>query len=171
MRSMMIGTGLVMATMLVTGCEHTREGVEKDAENAAVRSEQAAEKTAEATREAGRDVAQAADRAGDATREAADKTAEATREAAGTAANATRDAAASAANTGDAAQQTLQIKTALMADASIDASRIDVDTEASTKTVTLKGLVRSTAEKATATRIASEKAPGYRISNNLEVRR
>ena len=31
------------ATLLVTGCEHTREGVERDAENAAVKSEQAAE--------------------------------------------------------------------------------------------------------------------------------
>ena len=160
MRSTMIGTSLVIAAMFATGCEHTREGVEQDAANAAAKSEQAAEKTAEAAREAGHDVAQAADKAGDATREAADK-----------AGDATREAAASAANVGDAAQQTAQIKTALLTDASIDASQIDVDTEASTRTVTLKGLVRSTAEKATAARIAAEKAPGYRVTNNLEVRR
>lgn len=170
MRSMMIGSSLVMATMLLSGCEHTREGVEKDAENAAAKTEKAAERSAEAAREAGHDAAQAADRAGDATRDAAGKAAEATRDAAATAGTATRGAAASAANAGDAAQQTAQIKTALLADASIDASRIDVDTEASTKTVTLKGLVRSTAEKATAARIAADKAPGYRIANNLEVR-
>lgn len=160
MRSMMIGAGVVMATMLVSGCEHTREGAAKDAENAAAKSEQAAERSAEAAREAGRDVSQAAGQAADATRDAA-----------GQAANATRDAASSTANAGDAAQQTAQIKSALMADASIDASRIDVDTEASTKTVTLKGLVRSAAEKATAARIAADKAPGYRLTNNLEVRR
>lgn len=160
MRSMMIGAGVVMATMLVSGCEHTREGAAKDAENAAAKSEQAAERSAEAAREAGRDVSQAAGQAADATRDAA-----------GQAANATRDAASSTANAGDAAQQTAQIKSALMADASIDASRIDVDTEASTKTVTLKGQVRSAAEKATAARIATDKAPGYRVTNNLEVRR
>jgi predicted small secreted protein len=171
MRSMTIGAGLVMATMLVTGCEHTRAGAEKDAENAAAKSEQAAERSAEAAKEAGRDVAAAADRAGDATREAAGRAGDATRDAAGTAANATRDAAAQVGNAGDAAQQTAQIKSALLADTSIDGSRIDVDTEASTKTVTLKGLVRSTAEKATAARIAADRAPGYRVVNNLEVRR
>jgi osmotically-inducible protein OsmY len=171
MRSMMIGTTLMMATMLVSGCEHTREGAQKDAENAAAKSERAAEQSAEAAREAGRDAAAAADRAGDATRDAAGKAADATRDAAGSAANATRDAAAGVANAGDAAQQTAQIKATLVADASIDASRIDVDTDASTKTVTLKGLVRSAAEKATAARIAAEKAPGYRVANNLEVRR
>ena len=159
MRSMMTGAGLVMVAVLAAGCENTRAGVEQDAKNAAAKSEEAAEKSAEAAREAGRDVAAAADRAGDATANAADK-----------AGDATRDAAANAANVGDAAQQTAQIKTALLADSSIDASTIDVDTEASTKTVTLKGTVRSAAEKASAARIAADKAPGYRVTNNLEVR-
>lgn len=152
----MMGAGLVMAVVLVTGCQNTREGVERDAENAAAKSAQAAERTAEAGREVGREVGQAAD---------------ATRDAAGRVAETTRDAAGTAANVGDAAQQTAQIKSALMADASIDASSIDVDTEASTKTVTLKGTVRSAAEKATAARVATDKAPGYRVVDNLEVRR
>lgn len=156
----MMGAGLVMAVVLATGCQNTREGVERDAENAAARSEQAAERTAETGREVGREVGQAAGQAADATRDAAGHVAETTRDAAGT-----------AANVGDAAQQTAQIKSALMADASIDASSIDVDTEASTKTVTLKGTVRSAAEKATAARVATDKAPGYRVVNNLEVRR
>jgi len=159
MRSVMTGAGLLIAAMLVSGCQNTREGAEQDARIAAERSEQAAERSAEATREAGRDISAAADRAGDATANAA-----------GHAADATRDAAASAANVGDAAQQTAQIKSALMADASINASTIDVDTEASTKTVTLKGRVRSATEKASAARIAADKAPGYRVANNLEVR-
>lgn len=160
MRNTMMGAGLVMAVVLATGCENTREGVEKDAANAAARSEQAAEKSAEAARETGREVSEAAGHAADATKEAA-----------GHAAETTRDAAATVGAVGDAAQQTAQIKSALVADASIDASTIDVDTEASTKTVTLTGMVRSTAEKATAARIAADKAPGYRVANNLEVRR
>lgn len=160
MRNTLMGAGLVMAVVLAAGCQNTREGVEQDAANAAAKSEQAAEKSAEAAREAGREVSEAAGQA-----------AEATKDAAGHAAEATRDAAASVGAVGDAAQQTAQIKSALVADASIDASSIDVDTEASTKTVTLTGTVRSTAEKATAARIAADKAPGYRVANNLEVRR
>jgi osmotically-inducible protein OsmY len=159
MRSMISGAGLLMVAVLAAGCENTREGVEQDANNAAAKSEEAAERSAEAAREAGRDVTAAADRAGDATADAANR-----------AADATGDAAANVANVGDAAQQTAQIKTALMGDSSIDASTIDVDTEASTKTVTLKGTVRSAAEKASAARIAASKAPGYRVTNNLEVR-
>ena len=160
MRNTLLGAGLVLSAVLAVGCEHTREGAEKDAANAAAKSEQAAEKSAEAAREAGREVSEAAGNAADATKDAA-----------GRAAETTRDAAASAGAVGDAAQQTAQIKSALVADPSIDASTIDVDTEASTKTVTLKGSVRSTAEKATAARIAADKAPGYRVTNNLEVRR
>lgn len=160
MRSTTMGAGLVVAALVMAGCSNTREGAERDAENAADRSERATERSGEAAREAGRDVSQAAGQAADATRDAA-----------GRAADATRDAASAVANAGDAAQQTAQIKSALMADTSIDASSIDVDTEASTRTVTLKGRVRSTAAKATAARIAAEKAPGYRVANNLEVQR
>jgi hyperosmotically inducible protein len=170
MRSMISGAGLLMVAVLAAGCENTREGVEQDANNAAAKSEEAAEKSAEAAREAGRDVAAAADRAGDATADAANRAADATGDAAARAAETTRDATANVANVGDAAQQTAQIKTALMGDSSIDASTIDVDTEASTKTVTLKGTVRSAAEKASAARIAASNAPGYRVTNNLEVR-
>ncbi len=80
-------------------------------------------------------------------------------------------AARDVADAGDAAQQTAQIKTALMADEAIDSSDIDVDTDADTKTVTLKGRVRSTAEKTKAASIAAAKAPGYRVTNNLQVGR
>lgn len=159
-RTTWMGTGLVLGAILITGCENTREGVERDAELAAQQADQAAKRSAEAAREAARDVSEAADEAAAATREAAQDTGQTVREG-----------AASAAGIADAAQQTAQIKSALMADTSIDSSGIDVDTESTTRTVTLKGRVRTDAEKARAARIAADKAPGYRVTNNLQVGR
>ena len=63
----------------------------------------------------------------------------------------------------------MQIKTALIADKTVEASDINVDTDGATKTVTLKGHVPTAAQKATAGRIAKEKAPDYRVVNMLVV--
>lgn len=185
----MLGAGMLLSAALLAGCQNTREGVERDAENAAAASERAAEQTAEATREAGREVSDAAENAAEETREAAGDAAQATREgmaeareeareageataeAARGAGQMAREGAREVASTGDAAQQTAQIKSALMADATIDSTGIDVDTNADTKTVTLKGRVRTAAEKTRAASIAAAKAPGYRVTNNLEVGR
>jgi osmotically-inducible protein OsmY len=68
-----------------------------------------------------------------------------------------------------AALETAEIKTAMMADKSIDASAINVDTYADTKTVVLRGSVPTTAQRDQAERIALAKAPGYRIDNKLAV--
>lgn len=99
--------------------------------------------------EAGRDAGAAADRAGNGAADAVDGVAAET----------------------DAAQQTMQIKTALMADDLVDASDINVDTSAETKTVTLKGRVATKEQKDAAERIAREKAPDYTIDNQLRVGR
>jgi osmotically-inducible protein OsmY len=151
----------------LAGCDNTAQGVKQDAkENEAKAREEAAEAKAEtaderaemkqegreaggAIREAGRDVGAAAERAGDA------------------AAGAAKDAGA----TMHAGKQTLDVKTALMADKAIDASRIDVDTDENTKTVTLKGSVPNAAQRASAERIAKAKAEGYKVRNNLVVSR
>src|SRR5207302_356371 len=77
-----------------------------------------------------------------------------------------KDASAEAAA---GAAQTVDIKTALIADKSVDASGINVDTNGTTKTVTLKGHVPNAAQKATAARIAKSKAPGYTVVNNLTI--
>ena len=66
-------------------------------------------------------------------------------------------------------KQVLDVKAALMADKAIDASRIDVDGDAATKTVTLKGTVPSAGQKAAAEKLAREKAEGYKIRNLLTV--
>ena len=59
---------------------------------------------------------------------------------------------------------------ALMADSTIDASEVNVETNKDTKTVTLNGSVKSEAQKARAEVVAKEKAPGYTVVNNLIVK-
>jgi osmotically-inducible protein OsmY len=68
-----------------------------------------------------------------------------------------------------AATQTVDVKSALIADGRVDASNINVDTSASTKTVVLKGTVPTDQQKATAEAIARDKAEGYTITNQLTV--
>jgi len=149
----------------LVGCDNTAQGVKEDAkENEAKAREEAAEAKADtaderaaikqegreagsAIKEAGRDVGNAAEKAGDKVAEAA------------------KDAGAKM----EAGKQTLDVKTALMADKSVDASKIDVDTDEHTKTVTLKGSVPSAAQKASAERIARDKAEGYKVKNLLVV--
>ena len=64
----------------------------------------------------------------------------------------------------------MQIKTALIDADNLDANNIDVDTNGATKTVTLKGHVATASQKAAAERIAKEKAPDYRVVNNLVIK-
>lgn len=104
------------------------------------------------------------------------KAKEETREAAGAVADTAEKAADkvgdAAGEAGDAihgAKQTFDVKAALMADTSIDASHIDVDTNGDTRTVTLKGTVPTAAQKAEAERIARDKAEGYTVVNQLTV--
>ena len=68
-----------------------------------------------------------------------------------------------------AAAETFDVKAALIADGRVDASNINVDTSASTKTVLLKGSVPTAEQKATAERIAREQAKGYAVNNQLTV--
>jgi osmotically-inducible protein OsmY len=56
-----------------------------------------------------------------------------------------------------------------MADKGIDASHIDVDTDAGTRTVSLKGTVPTAAQKAAAEKVARDKAEGYSVRNLLTV--
>ena len=68
-----------------------------------------------------------------------------------------------------AGAQTVDVKSALMADGRVDASNINVDTNSSTRTVVLKGTVPSADQKTTAEQIAKQKAEGYTIVNQLTV--
>ena len=130
----------LMGGLSLAACSNTAAGVEKDVERNA---ERAATATAEAKVEAN----------------------EATRDASA----ATKDAAATAGGAVAAAIETIDVKSALMADRTVDASHINVDTFHETKTVVLKGSVKTATQRDEAARIAAAEATGYRIDNQLTV--
>ena len=155
MKSRISSLGLpaaLLSASLFAACQNTARGVEQDTDrNTAEAQQEAREANAEARQEA-REVGAAAERAGDRV------------------AQETKDATRSVGGTLDAAAQTMQIKTALIDADNLDANDIDVDTDAATKTVTLNGHVPTASQKAAAERIAKEKAPDYRVVNNIAVR-
>jgi osmotically-inducible protein OsmY len=65
--------------------------------------------------------------------------------------------------------QTLDVKTAIVADKTIDSGAIDVDTFADKKLIVIRGSVPTEAQKAKATEIAHKHAEGYKIDNQLAV--
>jgi osmotically-inducible protein OsmY len=65
--------------------------------------------------------------------------------------------------------ETVDVKSALIADGRVDATNINVDTSASTKTVVLKGSVPTAEQKSVAEAIARDQAKGYKINNTLTV--
>ena len=67
------------------------------------------------------------------------------------------------------ALETIDVKTAIIADKTIDSGAIDVDTYQETKIVVLRGSVPTEAQKAKAEQIARENATGYKIENRLAV--
>ncbi len=166
MKSRITSLGLpaaLLSVSLFAACQNTARGVEQDTErNTAAAEREAREAGAEAreeARDANANARQEAREAGQSMENAGDR-----------AAQETRDATRSVGATLDAAGQTLQIKTALIDADNLDAANIDVDTDANTKTVTLKGHVPTAAQKAPAERIAKDKAPEYTVRNMIEVR-
>ena len=164
-RDITLLAAVAAACFVTAGCENTAAGLKKDTqENAAAAKAETAEARAE-SKEAGAEAKAEGREAGADIKEAGKDI----KEAAGDAGNAVVGAAEKAAPALDAAKQTLDVKTALLADAAIDASKIDVDTDAVTKTVTLKGSVPNAGQKTSAERIARAKAGGYSINNQLVV--
>jgi hyperosmotically inducible periplasmic protein len=166
MKSRISSLGLpaaLLSASLFGACQNTARGVEQDAErNTAEAQQEAREANAEArqeAREANTELRQEAREAGNAAERAGDR-----------AAQETRDATRSVGATLDAAAQTVQIKTALIDADNLDANDIDVDTNGTAKTVTLRGHVPTASQKAAAERIAKEKAPDYRIVNDLVIK-
>lgn len=67
------------------------------------------------------------------------------------------------------AAETLDVKTAIIADKTVDSGAIDVDTFQDKKLVVLRGSVPTEAQKARAEEIARQNATGYKIDNQLAV--
>ena len=65
--------------------------------------------------------------------------------------------------------ETLDVKTAIIADKTIDSGAIDVDTFQDKKLVVIRGSVPTEAQKAKAEEIARKNATGYTVENRLAV--
>jgi hyperosmotically inducible periplasmic protein len=65
--------------------------------------------------------------------------------------------------------ETIDVKSAIIADKQIDSGAIDVDTYQDKKLVVLRGSVPSEQQKARAGQIARDHAKGYTIDNRLAV--
>ena len=137
----------LMSGLSLAACSNTKAGVEKDAERNADKAAAAAAETKADAKEVAADVK-------DATKDARAEV---------------KDEAKDAAGAIKAAFETMDVKSALMADRTVDASHINVDTFHETKTVVLKGSVKTAAQRAEAARIAAAEAPSYRIDNQLTI--
>jgi osmotically-inducible protein OsmY len=164
----------LLSASLFAACQNTARGVEQDTErNTAAAQQEAREANAEMkqeAREANAEMKQEGREANAEMKQEAREAGNAAERAADRAGDATADASRSVGSTLDAAAQTMQIKTALIDADNLDANNINVDTDGTAKTVTLKGYVSNASQKAAAERIAKEKAPGYRVINSLTIR-
>jgi osmotically-inducible protein OsmY len=177
---------VLLAALVALGlaaCQNTAEGVKRDAKDAKESADKAAQavadaaqksadavaKTADAAANVAADAAQSAKDAGEVVakdaRDAARKAKDAASHASERAAEASKDAGAVVA----AATNTFDVKAALMTDETIDASHINVDTDAKTRTVVLRGSVPTAEQKTAAERLAAAKATGYKVVNELAV--
>ena len=141
----------VVAAFAIAGtaaCQNTTRGLQQDAKQAEEQTRDERAQVKDKAQELGHDAAKVANRAG----QAAGQMGEELAERAG------------------AAWETVDVKGALMADASVDATRIDVDTSYKTKTVTLAGYVPTETERNMAEVIAKARAEGYTVVNNIQVR-
>jgi len=66
--------------------------------------------------------------------------------------------------------ETVDVKSALLADTRVTARGINVGTNEERKTVTLRGTVPTKSQRTLAGEVARSKAPGYAIINKLTIR-
>jgi osmotically-inducible protein OsmY len=170
--------GALALGIAALGCDDTVQGMKKDARESGQAAAPVAGEAKSEAKQAGQDLKEgastaastAAEKAGDLAKKAGEKLergVEAVQDPAvqERAKGAARDLAREAAAT----KQTVDVKAALMADTTVDASKIDVDSDASTHTVTLRGAVPTEAHKTTAGRIAAQRAEGWTVRNELTV--
>jgi hyperosmotically inducible periplasmic protein len=138
--------------------DKTREGAEKAGE----KIKEGAQKTGEVVKDAAQDVKEKVKPAAQ----------EVKREAKPVAKDVGHKVKEGAEKTGDAldaTKQHLDVKAALLADKTVDASHIDIDTDKDAKILYLRGTVPTAAQKAAAERIARDKADDFLIRNELTV--
>jgi osmotically-inducible protein OsmY len=132
---------------LVAACENTASGLQKDASDAEVKTRDERSKAQAAAKEVAQDAAKAARTVGSLAADAGEELAE----------------------RASAVKETVDVKSALMADPSVDATRLNVDVDYRTRTLSLNGYVPTQAERDRAEAVAKDKARGYKVVNNLAV--
>lgn len=149
-----------LAAFSVAGCQKTAEGVasdtERNTEKVAAETREAGQEAKEATREAGQEVKEEAREAGQAVGQATENAQEATQDAL------------------KVPVWTAKVKSALIADPKIAAYNLNVDTDADTNSVRIRGTVPSQAEKDRITQVAKKAlGPGVnaKIDNQVTVRK
>jgi osmotically-inducible protein OsmY len=158
----MLGIAVATTLALTPACRRTAEGVREDARQNAERAEQEAKKLAH---KIGVDARETGAKIGVAAGEAGGKVAEGAKEVG----DKIKAGAKEVASEVGAVGQAVDVKAHLLAARSIDASRIEVDADAASKTVVLKGTVPTAREKEAAEKLAREKAEGYKVRNLLTV--
>jgi gas vesicle protein len=143
----LLATVALAALVLAPACRSTAEGVKEDSRQNAERARHDAQAIKEQSEDAAHKVAEGVKDVGEAI----------------------KDGAREVGSEVGAKKQTVDIEAALTLDKSIDASHIDVDTDADTKTVTIKGTVPTSAQRTAVERVARDKAEGYQIRNLLTV--
>jgi osmotically-inducible protein OsmY len=164
-----LGLGLALALGLASACGNTAEGVKQDSRENTEKAREGAEAVKQESAEATKSVGDAAKDLGSAIKQESKDVGSAIKQESKDVGSAIAGGAKDVASDVAAKTQTLEVKTALLAAKGIDASHIDVDTDAGTKTVTLKGSVPTSDQKAAAERVARDKAKGYTVRNLLTV--
>ena len=127
--------------------EKIKEGAEKTGEAVKDAAQEVKEKVKPAAKEVKREAKPVAKEVGHGVKKGAQKTGDAL----------------------DATKQHLDVKAALLADKTVDASHIDIHVDKDAKVLYLRGTVPTAAQKAAAERIARDKADGFAVRNELTV--
>ena len=154
----LLGTLAITAMALAPACRNTAEGVKEDSRQNAEKAQKEAQELKAKSQDTTDMIGEKAEEVGGRIAEGAKVVGEDIKEG-----------AKEVGSDVGAKMQTVDVKAALMVDSSIDASHIDVNTDADTKTVTLKGTVPTAAQKAAAEKLAQDKAEGYKVRNLLTV--
>jgi osmotically-inducible protein OsmY len=144
--------------VLAPGCRNTAEGLKQDSQKAEEEAKKLARKIGAEANETGAKISEAA-------KEVGGKVSEGAKEVGDKVKSGAKEVASEA----GAAKQTVDVKAHLLAAKNIDASRIDVETDSRSKTVTLTGQVPTAEQRSAAERLAHESAGGYKVRNLLSV--
>ena len=150
----LLGVLAMTALALAPACRNTAEGVKEDTRQNAQTARNEAQKAGETGRSIGNEAKEVGGKIADEAKVVG---------------AAVKEGAKEVASDVGARKQTVDIKAALLVAKGIDASHINVDTDAQTKTVTLKGTVPTADQKAAAEKVARDMAEGYKVLNLLAV--